>query len=186
MTTRDRALLLAVLWTVLLGTVIGLALAAGCSTVKRYTLPGYGTMQGVGSFDGSHTHGIWLDRAGYPVDQVELDALVEDVIRDWTKAVPESTIRAALKSGGDKNNYLVFRPFPFVHPQCPASVGGVPHTCYGLTLGGRIMLVGYREPLESTALRAELGAVIYARLVWRPGHTERTLQEYTEEHGIRR
>ena len=172
---------------VLIGALTGL-LAPGCSTVRRYTLPGHGTMQGVGDFDGSQTHGIWVARNGFPVDQAEMDAVVEDTIQDWGRVLGVDQVREALRSRGDWNNYLAWQTFPFHHSDCPAAVAG-PNTCYELTIRGRVALVGWREDLETTALRTAIGNLIWLRLVWRPskdGSVERTLQEYTEAHGIRR
>lgn len=182
---ETRTLVWTILFFIAAAFIVGfLMVTTGC----RYILPGHGTMRDIGELDGK-THGIYVAKNGFPVNQAEMDAVVEETILDWGRVLGVEQVREALRSRGDYSNYIGWKTFPFEHPQCPAAVGGKPHTCYELTLDGRRALVGFKEPLSESALRTGVGNIIWFRLKWKPsrdGSTEQTLNDFAREHHIRR
>lgn len=99
-------------------------------------------------------HGIGVAPNGYPVERTEFEAVVDDTIARWGPFVLPGIPEAAI---GD--SFASWSPLPFGSDYgCPD-----PRGCAGVTIGGRIAVVGFDTPISGTALAHEIGHVILFR-----------------------
>lgn len=120
-------------------------------------------------------HGLiimWPDQRPTPLRQ-EVEDLTEQVLAAWVDALDgkrSPRVRRAVEG-----LFVIWKPFPFSHRARP----GFKFT--GLASGNTI-LVGYREPLATTAFAHELGHIIYMAV--QGPHTEEEFAAFTSVRGL--
>lgn len=123
-------------------------------------------------------HGVSVIPNDWPIDRQELENEIECTAAAWEKVLG-SGVRRILKE-----SYVVWESFPFEHNACPMHPHlGLP-LCTGLYVPaeGRVLLVGFRTPLATTALAHELGHLFLHKL--RNTHDETSLAAFTTLHGL--
>lgn len=126
------------------------------------------------------SHGILVMRPA-PVAtpaRVLFEKEVERVVKLWEGAVLAEQGNAAVVRRALRGVSLTWKPAPF-------AVDGLRpgFKWMGLASGsGRVIWVGYKDPIETTALGHEIGHVIL--LVWKGDGSEETLRAMHDKHGV--
>ena len=138
-----------------------------------------------GTIEWRDRHGVRVAPNGFTVDRAEFAQVVEDALVRWEK-LHGKVVRDVIRDlwypdkWGDFDTRVFFQPYPFEHKSCPLHATLRKRLCAGLTLPPKLLLVGYRTPLSTTALAHELGHIIYYNVfsTWVGVH------EYMQTHGL--
>lgn len=101
-------------------------------------------------------HGLHIIGNGFPVTKEKIEALTEHTLRSWDGVLYPLTCQDWLKLGGKAINELIvsFEEFPIQH----STMGKLA----GFAVGDNVV-VGFKDPLDSTAFEHELGHYIYKK-----------------------
>lgn len=115
-------------------------------------------------------HGIGVMTEDFPVDKEEFEKIVNKTISDWTIATEWNGCEKALEG-----TLVKFKPYPVkLHSKDGALAGYL--------AGGDVAVIGYLEPLNTTALAHELGHKIHWK--WTDVLNNENCHEFMKQHSL--
>lgn len=114
-------------------------------------------------------HGLHIIDNGFPVDKAEVEAVTETTIHDWSAILSPDRCQDSISE-----LVVSFEQYPIYHNTMGKLAG------YAI---GDNVVVGFKKPLDSTALAHELGHFIYKE--YSGVFDNKQCHAFMKEHGLK-